>query len=98
MGWEMHFVSVDMDLILKAMQVKESAWVKRGQTHFFQPPPVRLKASSRNSTSRRSVSKTSEVSTERRMRQEGERETSQRAENEVVKCSPNAGKTNRKEG
>ena len=28
------------------------------------------------------------------MRQEGERETSQRAENEVVKCSPNAGKKN----
>ena len=34
----MHFVSVDMDLILNAMQVKESAWVKGGQTHFCKPP------------------------------------------------------------
>ena len=34
----MQFVSVNMDLILKAMQVKESAWVYRGRTHFCQPP------------------------------------------------------------
>lgn len=85
---KMHFVSVNMDLDFKAMQVKESAWVEQGANPLLPAPTSEVQGFQQEFHFQEKCLQTQMVLKGERNESRKERgKPSQKAENEVVKCS-----------